>query len=173
MSYTVLSDGVEFLCRGCGRTAKTKSVSRLPKGWCVTGILAYKNEEWTEEEAPSEDVPAELLERRKEMQEKREGQKMLKLGSRFACHFHSVQCGRRFLSRPEVIAEIKKCGVTLAMWGMCDIVIDGAGMTEKPDEGGEEPPPGSPPPYEYKEGDNLFGGPHFEGKGPAGGGHEE
>jgi hypothetical protein len=59
--------------------------------------------------------------------------------------------GEKFLRQEGVMEQLMERRVTLALWGLCKVVVDGARMGEgSPDEGyrkGELPPPA-----EYKDG---------------------
>jgi hypothetical protein len=134
MSYEVMANGrVEYTCRKCGKTKETKSLKELPKGWVVTGILAVKGD------------PEVGADETQEEAQQKQNERMHELGAYFGAHFCSMKEGERFLRDESVIEKVLKAGVTLALWGQCNVVIDGARMGQPPPEDGyrkgELPPP--------------------------------
>lgn len=140
MSYEVKEAGeVEYTCKACETKAKTRSLKALPKGWCVTGILAIKPNPECETEAELERDRATSAERLRE------------LGGMLGAHFCSAKEGKEWLKQKSVIEQVITAGVTLALWGKCDVVIDGAGLGMQTSSAGHEKG-GAPPPATFNEG---------------------
>jgi hypothetical protein len=160
MGYVVEGDGVvRFTCRGCGNQATTRSLKALPKGWCLSGILGMEAD--PESEAVVEQTDPQALH---------------EAATTLADHFCKVKCGKKYLSKPEIVERVKQLGVMLVLWGQCVLVVDGTpprkedreisaavfGDEDDGGSGGEAAPdkrkkkhidedgkerPGSPPPY--------------------------
>lgn len=144
MSYMIGADGeVKYTCKGCGKAKTTRTLKSLPRGWCVTGILAIKPDPEFEAERDPERLGVLAQER------------IASVGGMVGAHFCSFKEGLDYLSRKEVVDEVMAAGVTLALWGKCQIVVDGAGIDRPVPEGsyrkGELPPPA-----EVKEGGSPF-----------------
>jgi len=144
MSFTIIGKGkVQFQCRGCKKKAETSGLLRLPKGWYVTGVLqiAVDPEQKTPEEIQAESQ-----------------QKLADVGANIGAHFHSRQCATEFFDNDALRAMLKDTGVTLAIYGQCEIIVDGAGMADQANQEGisageaEGKPPGSPPPFTLGDG---------------------
>jgi hypothetical protein len=144
MSFTILEGGkVEFQCRGCPKKAVTKGLHRIPNGWYVTGVLQVS----VDPEAKSqEDI-------------EREGaQRISAVGPVIGAHFHTKKCATTFFKGEKIREQVENARVTLALYGECEIVVDGAQLAgsvgtrvgEYPD--GEQR--GSPPPFQVG-GDNC------------------
>ena len=140
MSYEIRADGrVVYACRKCGKEKETKTLKDLPKGWVVTGILGTRQDPEMGADESQEDA------------QRRQNERLHELGALFGAHFCSMKEGQKYLRQESVVEQVLKAGVTLALWGQCEVVIDGARMGEgTPEDGyrkGELPPPA-----EFKEG---------------------
>lgn len=130
MSFEIEADGeVKYHCRGCDAKATMRSLKSLPKGWCLTGVLAIAQDP--------------------ELESEEQGQQKLKeAGALIGAHFHSSKCGKKFLAQTEVKDQILAAGITLALWSKVEIVIDGAKMKEPTEMSEDGTYRGTPPPFE-------------------------
>ena len=146
MSYEVQANGnVEYTCRGCGKKKETKTLKELPKGWVVTGVLAVKSD------------PEVGMDETMEEAQKKQNERLHELGALFGAHFCSMKEGEKYLRKESVVEQVLAVRVTLALWGQCQVMIDGARMGESRGDDGGSPEEGYPkgklpPPAEYKEG---------------------
>lgn len=148
MSYSVDEKGrVTYKCHGCQETATTESLLKLPKGWVVTGVLQVKPDPEAED-APIRDGDS-LVGRDPDDVDADIGRRLAAAGEAVGAHFHSAKCARKNILEPKLKARIVELGITLAIWGQVEVLVDGAGMGEPPPEGTVR---GSPPPYELKDG---------------------
>ena len=143
MSFTIIGKGkVQFQCRGCRKNAETSGLHRLPKGWYVTGVLqiAVDPEQKTKEEIQAESQ-----------------QKLADVGANIGAHFHSKQCATEFFDNEKLRQQLMDTGVTVALYGQCEILVDGAGMEQQANVEGISPGEaeghhGSPPPFRLGDG---------------------
>lgn len=111
MSYMVKEDGkVEFSCHGCTKIKTTDSLARLPKGWCITGILVNVVDP---ELASFDDEPP-------------TDQKLRELNEQLAAHFCSVKCAKKKLHAPKVKEYVERMGATLVLYGKSEVIVDGS-----------------------------------------------
>lgn len=146
MAYSVDEKGkVTYKCHGCQATATADALTRLPKGWVITGVLQVKPDPESEPEPDGEKEDG----GRGEDPQAAIGRRLAEAGEAVGAHFHSAKCARKTLMRPQLREKIERLGITLAIWGWMEVIVDGAGMGEPPPEGTVR---GSPPPYELKDG---------------------
>lgn len=158
MSFEIDGDGkVTFTCKGCNKEKTTRSLKGLPKGWLVTGVLRIADDP---EMAEVEYHPAEDWEKHQHRLQEAQTQlnaRLDKLGSMIGAHFCSKKCYKTILLSEENKTKIEKLGVTLAVYGKCEVVIDGAaGAATKMSEPGEgEVRKGDIPPFEVGGGPGI------------------
>jgi hypothetical protein len=144
MSYRVMEKGrVEYTCRSCGKTKTTKGLKELPTKWVVTGVLGTRPDPEIGPDESQEDA------------QRRQNERLHELGALFGAHFCSMKEGQKYLRHESVVEQVLKAGVTLALWGQCEVVIDGARMGDMPPEEGYRKGE-LPPPAEMKEGGSPF-----------------
>ena len=143
MSYRVMEKGrVEYTCRACAKTKTTKSLKELPAKWVVTGVLGTRGD------------PEVGADETQEEAQRRQNERLHELGALFGAHFCSMKEGQKYLRQESVVEQVLKAGVTLALWGQCEVVIDGARMGDVPPEDGYRKGE-LPPPAEYKGGSPI------------------
>ena len=116
MSYMVKEDGkVEFSCHGCEKTKTTDSLAKLPKNWCVTGILVSQHHEEFRDEGDT--TPTD--------------QKLREVNEQLAAHFCSIRCAKKKLLAPKVREYVARQGITLVLYGKCETIVDGTTAKEE------------------------------------------
>ena len=129
MSFEVQDDGsVQYKCRGCDAKATTRNLKSLPKGWCLTGVIAIAHD-------PELETPE-------------DGQRQLnEAGELIGAHFHTTKCGKKFLAQKLVKEQVLAAKITLALWSKVEIIIDGANVkgSNELEDGTYR---GSPPPLD-------------------------
>lgn len=128
MSYEIDGDGrVTFTCNGCGKTTTSRNVKSLPRGWYVVGVLQSAHDPECADTAEPEDIRA--------------------VGEVVGSHFHTLRCGKKAMTSSKVKEMVARSGVALALYGKCDLVIDGTmagvapGRTIEDDNRPKEHPP--------------------------------
>ena len=128
MSYVIDGDGkVTFTCNGCRKATTSRNVKSLPRGWYVVGVLQSAHDPECAENAKPDDLRA--------------------VGEVVGSHFHSLRCGKKAMTSSKVKEMIARSGVALALYGKCDLVIDGTqagiapGRTIEDDKRPKMPPP--------------------------------
>ncbi len=128
MSYVIDEDGkVTFTCNGCGKTTTSRNVKSLPRSWCVVGVLQSAHDPECADTAEPEDIRA--------------------VGEVVGSHFHTLRCGKKAMTSSKVKEMVARSGVALALYGKCELVVDGTsagvapGRTIKDDNRPKEHPP--------------------------------
>lgn len=147
MTFEIKPDGeVEFVCKQCEKTATARALKSLPKKWVVTGVLRVAVD-------PEVDRAEDMAAKQREMDER-----MHEAGTLIGAHFCSVKCAKEMLLSDKVKAQVERAGVTLAIYGKCELIIDGANARElgvPRADGGEGHRKGEIPPLTFDGGSPI------------------
>jgi len=126
MTFRVGEDGdATFTCQACAKKKMTRNLKTIPKGWLLTGVLKVAvDEEWEGAEG-MEEAQAHY------------DAKMRKAGSLIGAHFCSMKCAKKKLLSDEAKKKILRAGISLAVFGKVELLVDGAQMLQ-PTEGDDE-----------------------------------